>query len=47
MKVDRDKAIVLEADGWTQYFCSEHCRDAYLAEHSSAAEHHAAMRPIV
>jgi len=29
MKVDRAKALTLERDGNTIYFCSEHCRDAY------------------
>jgi uncharacterized membrane protein YraQ (UPF0718 family)/YHS domain-containing protein len=29
MKVDRDKAVTLEHDGRTVYFCSEHCRHQY------------------
>jgi len=29
MKVDRAKAVTLEDDGKTLYFCSEHCRDAF------------------
>ena len=29
MKVDRDKAVTLERDGRTIYFCSEHCRDGF------------------
>ena len=31
MTVDRDKAVTLERDGETHYFCSEPCRDAFLA----------------
>jgi YHS domain-containing protein len=31
MKVDRSKALTLESDGETLYFCSEHCRHAYEA----------------
>jgi uncharacterized membrane protein YraQ (UPF0718 family)/YHS domain-containing protein len=31
MTVDRDKAVTLEEDGRTVYFCSEHCRHAYVA----------------
>src|SRR3954447_24241605 len=30
MTVDRDKAVTLEEDGRTVYFCSEHCRHAYV-----------------
>jgi YHS domain-containing protein len=29
MKVDRDKAVTLERDDRTYYFCSEHCRHAF------------------
>jgi hypothetical protein len=29
MRVDRDKALTLERDGRTIYFCSEACRDTY------------------
>ena len=29
MKVDRSKAVTIEADGRTIYFCSDHCRQAY------------------
>jgi uncharacterized membrane protein YraQ (UPF0718 family)/YHS domain-containing protein len=29
MKVDRDKALVLEVDGRREYFCSEHCLHAF------------------
>src|SRR4051795_1232492 len=31
MTVDRAKAVTLEEDGHTLYFCSEHCRHAYAA----------------
>jgi uncharacterized protein len=31
MRVDRAKAVTLEEDGRTVYFCSEHCRHAYAA----------------
>lgn len=34
MKVDRSKALRLERDGQTLYFCSEGCRDSYEAEHT-------------
>jgi len=39
MTVDRAKALTLEEDGRTVYFCSEHCRHAYAAgdhEHEHA-----------
>ncbi len=29
MKVDRAKALTLESDGRTLYFCSEHCRSQF------------------
>ncbi len=29
MKVDREKALQLERDGETFYFCSEHCRSKF------------------
>jgi YHS domain-containing protein len=29
MKVDRAKALTLETDGGTRFFCSEHCRHAF------------------
>jgi uncharacterized protein len=32
MKVDRDKAVVAEVGGKTRYFCSEQCRDAFIAD---------------
>jgi uncharacterized protein len=32
MKVDRDKAVRLEQDGHTYYFCSEHCRSQFGKE---------------
>jgi YHS domain-containing protein len=31
MTVDRAKAVTLDEDGRTVYFCSEHCRHAYAA----------------
>jgi uncharacterized membrane protein YraQ (UPF0718 family) len=31
MQVDRTRAVTLEADGRTVYFCSEHCRHAYAS----------------
>ena len=36
MKVDRSKALRLEHDGTTHYFCSEHCRQRFQAGHSDA-----------
>jgi YHS domain-containing protein len=39
MKVDRAKALTAERDGRTWYFCSEGCRDAFLAERASGAAH--------
>jgi uncharacterized membrane protein YraQ (UPF0718 family)/YHS domain-containing protein len=32
MTVDRAKAVTLEEDGETVYFCSEHCRHEYVAQ---------------
>jgi uncharacterized membrane protein YraQ (UPF0718 family)/YHS domain-containing protein len=32
MKVDRERALRLEHDGKTYYFCSEHCMNRFLAE---------------
>jgi uncharacterized protein len=41
MTVDRAKAVTLEEDGHTVYFCSEHCRHAYAAaEHAEPAHAH-------
>jgi len=31
MTVDRARAVTLEADGETLYFCSEHCRHVYAS----------------
>jgi uncharacterized protein len=39
MTVDRDKALTLEEDGRTVYFCSEHCRHAYVAGGAPAHAH--------
>src|SRR3954469_20064417 len=36
MTVDRAKAITLDDDGRTVYFCSEHCRHAYASEREPA-----------
>jgi uncharacterized membrane protein YraQ (UPF0718 family)/YHS domain-containing protein len=36
MTVDRAKAVTLEDDGRTVYFCSDHCRQAYAAESEPA-----------
>ncbi len=38
MKVDRGRALRLERDGHTHYFCSEHCRHAY--EHGPVSLRH-------
>ena len=32
MRVDRHRALRLDHDGGTLYFCSEHCRRSYGAE---------------
>ena len=42
MTVDRARAVTLDADGETLYFCSEHCRHAYA---SGAHEHGADPAP--
>jgi uncharacterized membrane protein YraQ (UPF0718 family)/YHS domain-containing protein len=45
MKVDRTKALRLEHDGRTYYFCSEHCMSRFTAERGRTAAgeaHHAA-----
>ena len=36
-KVDRSKALRLEHDGTTHYFCSEHCRDQFQASQPEVA----------
>jgi uncharacterized membrane protein YraQ (UPF0718 family)/YHS domain-containing protein len=41
MTVDRAKAVTLEEDGNTVYFCSEHCRHAYVAGDREPAHSHA------
>ena len=38
MAVDRAKAVTLEEDGHTVYFCSEHCRHAYAAANKDGQE---------
>jgi uncharacterized protein len=45
MSVDKGKALRLERDGYTYYFCSDHCRDAFASGHEQAhdgahAHHH-------
>jgi uncharacterized membrane protein YraQ (UPF0718 family)/YHS domain-containing protein len=40
MKVDKARALTVEHDGGTLYFCSEHCRRAFLEGGVRAAEHH-------
>ncbi len=35
MKVDRDKAIKIQHDGRTDYFCSQHCAEAFAAQETS------------
>ena len=40
MKVDKAKAVTLEHDGRTVYFCSDHCRHAFQAGDAHDAEHH-------
>src|SRR3954449_7709345 len=40
MSVDRAKAVTLEEDGHTLYFCSEHCRHAYAAGEREPAHAH-------
>jgi uncharacterized membrane protein YraQ (UPF0718 family)/YHS domain-containing protein len=40
MTVDRAKAVTLEEDGHTLYFCSEHCQHAYAAGEREPAHAH-------
>ncbi|NOX57140.1 MAG: heavy metal translocating P-type ATPase [Planctomycetes bacterium] len=42
MQVDEATGLTAEADGQTFYFCSEHCRTKWLAEHRPTAEGSAA-----
>ena len=35
MRVDRTTAVRLEHDGTTHYFCSEHCRQRFLAQRAA------------
>ena len=37
MKVDRERALRLELDGRTHYFCSDHCRRAFESDHGAPA----------
>ena len=39
MKVDRTKALRLEHDGTTSYFCSEHCMSRFQAQRADAGSH--------
>jgi uncharacterized protein len=49
MKVDRSRAVRLEHDGMTHYFCSEHCRQRFLAGQTHASDmdeaHHMPASP--
>ena len=38
MKVDRERALRLELDGRTHYFCSDHCRRAFESDHGAPDE---------
>ena len=38
MKVDRAKALRLERDARTHFFCSEHCRQSFEREPSAVHE---------
>ncbi|UTI63968.1 permease [Paraconexibacter antarcticus] len=38
MKVDRAKALTIERDGQTVFFCSEHCRHAFNADPGSSPD---------
>jgi uncharacterized protein len=40
MQVDRTRALRAESDGHTVYFCSAHCRDAFLTGGRSGARAH-------
>jgi uncharacterized membrane protein YraQ (UPF0718 family)/YHS domain-containing protein len=40
MKVDRAKAVKLDLDGATHYFCSEACRDKFEQGETSHHQHH-------
>jgi YHS domain-containing protein len=42
MKVDRAKAVTLDLDGRTYYFCSTHCLQAFQAEQAGEAAGHPA-----
>jgi hypothetical protein len=37
MKVDRSKAVTLDEGSETVYFCSEHCRDRYVATETTSS----------
>ncbi len=39
MRVDKAKSVKLKKDGKTYYFCSEHCKNAFLADGRKAQEH--------
>ena len=46
MTVDPKTAVKVEKDGKTYYFCSEHCRAAFLAAASSVAKPGTGHRPV-
>ena len=39
MRVDRAKALTATVGGDMYYFCSEHCREAFVADHAPPAVH--------
>ena len=39
MEVDKNKAVKLEKDGKTYYFCSEHCKNTFLSGGQKTPEH--------
>ena len=46
MTVDRRKAVAATAGGHTHHFCSQECRQRFLAEHAEAAAHAAGGRRV-
>ena len=38
MKVDRDKALLFRDGATTHFFCSDHCRDAFVAQRGGRAQ---------
>ncbi|MCL5278343.1 MAG: copper-translocating P-type ATPase [Planctomycetes bacterium] len=45
MMVDKSHAVTFEKDGWTVYFCSEHCRSQYQAPGAPALAQAAQAAP--